>query len=320
MSLTSFSFVISYKDKENLVKKLSSTLQTPPTEHIDTYFVLDNCKIAIYKNFKCLVQGKNASKVIKKYFSNNSSILNKNSSFEVLQNKLNKNNDSNQFNIIGSDEVGVGDYFGGICVCAVYLSNNDISKLIELGVKDSKKMNDNAIVQIAEKLIKFVKYNITNIDANEYNRMYEKYKNTHIIKTYGHYKSINKLVDLINEQNLPLDKIIIDEYASQKNFNHYLLTLGFNNNLSNLNFFTNAENAFLAVAAASIIARYFFLKQIQNLSQQAGFDLPLGSWNNKIENATLKLLISNDKQKINMLLNKYVKKHFVNTTKIINKL
>lgn len=322
MSLTSFSFLISDKEKQIILKELSSRLQTPPTEHIDAYFVLDNCKISIYKNLKCLVQGQNAQNVIKKYFSNHLDVLTINESSQVTQSQLIFTNNIEQVNIIGSDEVGVGDYFGGLCICAVYLTNNDVPKLIELGVKDSKKLNDDTIIQIAKELIKFVKYDVTSIFPQDYNSLYEKYQNTHIIKTYGHYRSINNLINLINKEHLQLNKIVIDEYASLKKFNQYLLALGQENNLPNLEFLTQAENVYLAVAAASIIARYFFLIQINELSLEVGINLPLGAWNDNIEQAAIKLLnIANrDEQKINILLNKYVKKHFANTTKILGKL
>lgn len=321
MSLTSFSFVISLKEKEILLQQLRSKLKTPPAEYIDVYFALDNCKISIYKNLKCLVQGKEASLVIKKYFPNHINVLESNKDFEIKQDELSNISELEQFNIIGSDEVGVGDYFGGICICAVYLTKSDIPKLIKLGVKDSKKLNDKSIIKIAEELIKFVKYDITNINPHIYNSMYEKYQNTHIIKTYGHYKSISNLVNFINSKHLPLNKIIIDEYASASKFDQYLLALNIKNNFSNLNFHTQAESIYLAVATASIIARYYFLKQIDELSNQAGFNLPLGAWNDKVEKAIIKLLIptNKDKQKINILLNKYVKKHFSNTNKIIDK-
>ena len=45
-----------------------------------------------------------------------------------------------RINSIGSDEVGTGDYFGPIVVTATYVDKQNIDFLLELGVKDSKKM------------------------------------------------------------------------------------------------------------------------------------------------------------------------------------
>ncbi len=40
--------------------------------------------------------------------------------------------------VIGSDEVGTGDYFGPITVACVYADKVKLPLLKELGVKDSK--------------------------------------------------------------------------------------------------------------------------------------------------------------------------------------
>ena len=57
------------------------------------------------------------------------------------------------FSTIGSDEVGTGDYFGPIVVSATYVSKENISFLEELGVRDSKKITDDKIIEIAPKII-----------------------------------------------------------------------------------------------------------------------------------------------------------------------
>lgn len=51
--------------------------------------------------------------------------------------------------ILGSDEVGTGDYFGPMTVVAVYVDAKQIPLLKELGVKDSKNLNDAQIAEIA---------------------------------------------------------------------------------------------------------------------------------------------------------------------------
>ena len=50
-----------------------------------------------------------------------------------------------QLSMIGSDEVGTGDYFGPITVCAAYVRQDQIHLLKELGVQDSKNLNDEKI-------------------------------------------------------------------------------------------------------------------------------------------------------------------------------
>ena len=51
--------------------------------------------------------------------------------------------------LIGCDEVGVGDYFGPIVTCACYIDNTNLEKFKKLKIKDSKKLSDEYILQIA---------------------------------------------------------------------------------------------------------------------------------------------------------------------------
>ncbi|PGZ07074.1 ribonuclease HIII, partial [Bacillus thuringiensis] len=60
--------------------------------------------------------------------------------------------------IAGSDEVGTGDYFGPMTVVAVYVDAKQIPLLKELGVKDSKNLNDAQITAIAKQLLHVVPY------------------------------------------------------------------------------------------------------------------------------------------------------------------
>ena len=53
---------------------------------------------------------------------------------------------------IGTDESGKGDYFGPLVVAGVLVEKENVSKLIDFGVKDSKKINDVTIEKIAEKI------------------------------------------------------------------------------------------------------------------------------------------------------------------------
>ena len=59
-------------------------------------------------------------------------------------------------NQIGSDEVGVGDFFGPLIVVAAYVSRLDITTLKELGVDDSKRLSDEKIREIAPELVKSI--------------------------------------------------------------------------------------------------------------------------------------------------------------------
>ena len=59
---------------------------------------------------------------------------------------------------IGSDEVGTGDYFGPIVVTASFVKKSDVEFLEKLGIRDSKKMNDDIILKIAPEIAKRIQY------------------------------------------------------------------------------------------------------------------------------------------------------------------
>ena len=75
-------------------------------------------------------------------------------------------------NTIGSDEVGTGDYFGPIVVTSAYVTKEDIPYLEELGVKDSKKMTDEKILEVVPEIIKKIKYESIILSNHDYNKYY----------------------------------------------------------------------------------------------------------------------------------------------------
>ena len=173
---------------------------------------------------------------------------------------------------IGSDEVGTGDYFGPIVVTSTYVSKEDIDFVESLGIKDSKKMDDNKIINIAPKLITKIKYKSLIMNNNEYNEKYKNNYNINKIKAIMHNKVLWKMV---NEENVKYDYIIVDEFARENRYYEYLN--GNPNIQKNITFITKAEDKNLAVACASVISRYIFLKEFDKISDTLHIPLPKGA-------------------------------------------
>ena len=173
---------------------------------------------------------------------------------------------------VGSDEVGTGDYFGPIVVTAAYVKKEDIEKLEKLGVGDSKKITDDKIKKITPELIKIVKYRSMILTNKEYNEKYTKDFNMNKIKAILHNKV---LYQLITEEKPSIDYIIVDEFARENRYYEYLK--GVPNIQRNITFMTKAEDKNLAVASASIISRYIFLKEFDKLSDSIHIPLPKGA-------------------------------------------
>ncbi len=173
---------------------------------------------------------------------------------------------------VGSDEVGTGDYFGPIVVTAAYVKKEDVEKLEKLGVGDSKKITDDKIKKITPELIKIVKYRSMILTNKEYNEKYTKDINMNKIKAILHNKV---LYQLMTEEKPNIEYIVVDEFARENRYYEYLN--GIPNIQRNITFMTKAEDKNLAVASASIISRYIFLKEFDKLSDSVHIPLPKGA-------------------------------------------
>ena len=173
---------------------------------------------------------------------------------------------------VGSDEVGTGDYFGPIVVTATYVKKEDIERLEKLGVGDSKKLTDEKIKKITPELVKIVKYRSVILTNKEYNEKYTKEINMNKIKAILHNKV---LYQLMMEEKPIIDYIIVDEFAREKRYYEYLD--GVSNIQKNITFMTKAEDKNLAVASASVISRYIFLREFDKIADSIHIPLPKGA-------------------------------------------
>lgn len=172
---------------------------------------------------------------------------------------------------IGSDEVGTGDYFGPIVVTASFVAKENIPFLEELGVKDSKKMSDEQIMEIVPKIIQKIPYQSMILNNHEYNEKYSEEINMNKIKAILH----NKVLLKMTKQNVNYEYVIVDEFAKSYIYFNYLRKVP--EVVRNITFLTKGEDKSLAVACASLISRYIFIKEFDKLSQSLGIFLPKGA-------------------------------------------
>lgn len=208
---------------------------------------------------------------------------------------------------IGSDEVGTGDYFGPIVVTASYVNKENIEFLTNLGVRDSKKISDEAILKIVPKIIKKIPYKSIILSNQDYNKHYGKDMNMNKIKAILHNKA---LLDLIKENDFQYDYIVIDQFEPEKSFYKHLENS--KEIIKDVTFITKAEDKCLSVAVSSLISRYIFIKQIDKLGEKYGIFLPKGA-TSYVDDIAIKLV-----QKYGMdILKDIAKLNFSNTDRII---
>lgn len=208
-------------------------------------------------------------------------------------------------NSAGSDEVGTGDYFGPIVVSASFVKKDDIPFLEELGVKDSKKLTDQKILDIVPKLIKKIPYETIIYSNLEYNNHLE--FNMNKIKAILHNKV---LLSLLKKDNYNYDKVVVDQFCYPKNYFNYLKDS--NNVFRNITFTTKGEDKCLSVACASLISRYVFIKEMDKISEMLGKEVPKGA-GIEVDKFGLEITKKYGKE----ILKKIAKLNFKNTKKIL---
>lgn len=182
-----------------------------------------------------------------------------------------KDNSLSNISSIGSDEVGTGDFFGPIVVTATYVSKENINFLLNLGVRDSKKIDDNKIKKIAPEIIKKIPYSSFILTNTMYNEKHNTNMNMNKIKAVLH----NKVLYNLKTKNYPYDKIVVDQFVYPKKYYEHISSSP--NKVTDITFTTKAEDKCLSVACASIISRYIFLGEIKKMSENLGLDLPKGA-------------------------------------------
>ena len=217
----------------------------------------------------------------------------------------------NSFNlsIAGSDEVGTGDYFGPIVVSACFVSKESILELKRLGVKDSKKLDDTKIMELA-KVIKAKTVNASVILSNDkFNSiMNQPNMNMNKIKAILHNKALSNLL----AKGINPDAIVIDGFTTQDKYFAYLADKD-DVVKENVRVIEKAEDKYISVGAASILARAYFLKSFNELCEKYGYNLPKGAGPNV--DKMIYTIITQGKKDI---LKDIAKVSFKNTYKIKN--
>ena len=220
--------------------------------------------ITIFKTLTLMVQGSGS----KETYLEICKLL----EIETATESKSKGNELVNFSIIGTDEVGTGDFFGPVVVAGAFVPKIKIASLMRLGVKDSKLLTDSKIINIAPIIMKEIKYSALILDNVKYNYLTKIQQfNLNKIKALLHNNVLYNLIPKVEDY----DKIIIDAFTTKDKYFDYLKDQ--EHIIKNVELEEKAESKYLAVACASIIARYLFLLQLDKLSKDVGFDLPKGA-------------------------------------------
>ncbi|WHZ13283.1 MAG: Ribonuclease HIII [Nitrospira sp.] len=169
---------------------------------------------------------------------------------------------------IGIDESGKGDYFGPLVIAAVFVTPSTQQDLTLMQVRDSKKISDGRIVEMAPDIRLVCPHSIVAIGPQRYNELYAKIKNLNRLLAWGHARALENLL-----QEVDCDLAIADQFGDERLILNALQEKGKQIRLMQR---PKAESD-LAVAAASILARAEFLQRLHKLSEGLNTTLPKGA-------------------------------------------
>lgn len=262
-----------------------------------------NCSITAYKSGKVLFQGAGSASEAAKW----GSPAEKKAASPKSPQGSHLPPSFESLSVIGSDEVGTGDYFGPITVVAAYAKKESLQLLKELGVKDSKHLKDDQIIRIAKEIKEVVPYSLLTLKNSKYNQLQQSGMSQGKIKALLHNQAIGNVLKKMAPEKP--EAILIDQFAKEDVYYRHLQGQSVIQR-ENVFFSTKAEGIHLSVAAASILARYAFLRYFDKLSEEAGFTLPKGA-GAQVDKAAARLIKAKGRQ----VLPDFVKLHFANTEK-----
>src|SRR5688572_33113942 len=169
---------------------------------------------------------------------------------------------------IGIDESGKGDYFGPLVVAAVLVTPADEPDLRLMQVRDSKRISDGRILEMAPDIRQVCRHSVVAIGPQRYNELYLKIRNLNRLLAWGHARALENILE---HSECPL--AISDQFGDERFIVNALLEKGKRIQLIQR---PKAEED-LAVAAASILARAEFLMRLKRLSEEIGLSLPKGA-------------------------------------------
>ncbi len=229
----------------------------------------------------------------------------------------------------GSDESGKGDYFGPLVVCCAYVDEqiveaidnftyfNKNDKRVKLEVKDCKQMSDAMVLEAGRQLRALLGptgYAVVKLGPAAYNRLYSKIKNINRMLAWAHGTAIEELL----EKRQSCQRVVVDQFApTEATILRALKTRGKKAKVEQRH---KAESD-IAVAAASVIARELFLRDIARMTDEVfgppaegRLKVPAGSSDPRVRELAEEMVRKNGPT---WLMN-HCKAHFQTTDKVLS--
>jgi len=223
----------------------------PPTNEYELLRIKDGpVMIVVYKSGKVVHNGSEQS-------------------FQILREILIKEDKYDY--ILGSDETGKGEWYGPLVVTATALTPEEIIQLRQIGVRDSKTIKITELMHLAERLfeLNIARFTVT-LSPEKYNQLYNEFqkeeKSLNDLLAWAHSRAIQDMLVYIKATNA---KVVIDKFDYDKT--EYRLEKVDRTNVEIIQ--KSKGESEIPVAAASIIAKYTFEKEVDKLNEKYRIDL-----------------------------------------------
>lgn len=177
------------------------------------------------------------------------------------------------YDIIGTDEAGKGEWYGPLVVAGVLLTPDQTLELRKMGVSDSKSLSSFRIYEIGDYVkASGIEREVRVLSPETYNTLYNDFKkekkNLNDILAWAHTGIIYDLLERLNPEKV---KVVIDKFdVGEKATSNRLKKLEkFNVDVIEK---LGGESE-VAVAAASVLAKFIFEERIKELGSKFGIDL-----------------------------------------------
>lgn len=205
--------------------------------------------------------------------------------------------------IIGVDESGKGDFFGPLVVAGVLADKAGAERLISMGARDSKAISDNRLLVIDEIIREVFPFAIVVLNPAEYNQRYSEIHNLNKLLASCHADVIDEL-----HRKYRAGKAISDKFGKDHLIADALHTRSCKIKLEQM----HRGEVHPQVAAASIVARAQFLRELKRLSEEFAVDLPKGA-GSIVDNAGRRFAQIHTAKKLSLV----AKVHFKNYDKVV---
>lgn len=168
--------------------------------------------------------------------------------------------------VLGLDESGKGDYFGPLVLAAVMLDETSARDLSALGVADSKTLTDTTIAKLVSEVEQRGVARVRLIEPSEYNELYARHGNLNLLMV----EEYSRLIAGFSGSGV--SQVILDRFSASEAQNAVIRKKSPAPML-----ITEKGERFIPVAAASVLARYYYVKWMQEAALRTGIPLRMGS-------------------------------------------